>query len=194
MQPACLSLRVIPGATLRKPLLLMQPLYTYRPITAIEPTAPLRLTVPAHGLPGDWPTWVEGASQWSALNREKGREGFRIARVIDADTIEYNELNGTGQRAQGGQLVYQLPVDLTGITARLVIVPEQGKALELSTESGGLLIEGPGQLVLVISAAETGALTWAKGEYTLDITWSNGDVSRWLHGPVELSNGGCCHG
>jgi len=194
MQPACLSLRVIPGATLRSPMLLMQPTYTYRPIAAIEPTAPLRLTVPAHGLPGDWPTWIEGVSQWSALNRDKAREAFRIAQVLDADTLEYNELNGIDQRARGGQLVYQLPVDLTGITARLVITPEQGTALELTTENGGLLIAGPGQLVLVIAAADAAAMTWAKGTYTLDITWSNGEVSRWLHGPVELSNGGCCHG
>ncbi len=194
MQPACLSLRVIPGATLRKPLLLMQPTYSYRPIANIEAVAPLRLTVPAHGLPGDWPTWAEGVNNWSDLNRDKGRQAFRIARVIDENTIEYNELNGIGQRATGGQLVYQLPVDLTGISARLIIVPEQGPPLELTTENDGLQIVGPGQLVLVLTDGQTAAITWSKAEYTLDITWSNGDVSRWLHGPVELSNGGCCHG
>ncbi|SHM76400.1 hypothetical protein [Phytopseudomonas punonensis] len=194
MQPACLSLRVIPGATLRKPLLLLQPTYTYKPIEAFEQSAPLRFSVPAHGLPGDWPTWIEGSTGWSGLNKDKVREAFRVARVIDENTLEYNELNGLDQSARGGQLVYQLPVDLTGIRARLVIVPEQGPPMELTTENNGLLIAGLGQLVLVLTDGQTAAITWSKAEYTLDITWSNGDVSRWLHGPVELGNGGCCRG
>lgn len=193
MQPACLDLPVTKGATLRKPLLLMQPTYTYRPITLIEPTAPLRLTVPAHGLPGDWPTWVEGVNQWSALNREKGREGFRIARVIDADTIEYNELNGIGQRAQGGTLVYQLPVDLAGCRGVLLITPDAGQAIELTTENGGLAIAGLGRLLLEMTAEQTAVIDWSEARYNLDITFSDGSVQRWLQGRVTV-NGGCCHG
>ena len=87
MQPARLDLRVIQGATLRKPLLLMQPHYVYLPITAIQQTAPLRLTVPAHGMPDGWPCWLEGTAGWAQLNRDKLREPFRIGAVVDANTI-----------------------------------------------------------------------------------------------------------
>ncbi|YCH23167.1 hypothetical protein M1D96_06585 [Pseudomonas sp. D1-3] len=192
MQPACLDLPVTKGATLRKPLLLMQPAYTYRPITAIEQSAPLRLTVPAHGLTGDWPTWVEGSS-WSALNRDKGREAFRIAKRVDADTLEYNDLNGLGQRAQGGTLVYQLPVDLAGCSAVLLISPEVGQQIELTTENGGLAIAGLGRLLLEMTAAQSAAITWTEARYNLDITFSDGSVQRWIQGKVTV-NGGCCHG
>ncbi|UQY33828.1 hypothetical protein K8U54_19250 [Pseudomonas fulva] len=192
MQPACLDLPVTKGATLRKPLLLMQPTYTYRPITAIAQSAPLRLTVPEHGLPGDWPTWIEG-SNWSALNRDKGREGFRIAKRVDADTLDYNDLNGLGQRAQGGTLVYQLPVDLAGCRAVLLITPDAGQPIELTTENGGLAIAGLGRLLLEMTAAQTAAIDWAEARYNLDITFTDGSVQRWLQGKVTV-NGGCCHG
>lgn len=192
MQPACLDLPVTKGATLRKPLLLMQPVYTYRPIEAIEQSAPLRLTVPAHGLPGDWPTWVEGSS-WSALNRDKQREPFRIARAVDADALEYNDINGLGQRAQGGVLVYQPPVDLTGCSAVLLITPEAGQPITLSTDNGGLAIAGLGRLLLEMTAAQTAAIDWSEARYNLDITFTDGSVQRWLQGKVTLT-GGCCHG
>ena len=53
MTPARLVLDIIPGATLQQPLLLMQPTYTYKPIAEIQQSAPLRMTVPGHGLPGN---------------------------------------------------------------------------------------------------------------------------------------------
>ncbi len=192
MQPACLDLPVTKGATLRKPLLLMQPVYTYRPITAIQQTAPLRLTVPAHGLPGDWPTWIEGSS-WSALNRDKQREDPRVAKRVDADTVEYNEINGLGQRAQGGVLVYQLPVDLTGCTAVLLIIPVAGPPIELTTENGGLEITGPGRIMMEMTPAQTAGDALDGARFNFDITFSDGSVLRWWQGKVTI-NRGCCHG
>lgn len=193
MQPACLDLPVTKGATLRKPLLLMQPTYTYRPITAILPTAPLQLNVPEHGLPGDWPTWIEGVSQWSALNRDKAREPFRIAKPVDADTLEYNDINGLGQRATGGTLVYQLPVDLTGCSAELVITPEQGAEMVFSTANGGLAITGLGRLLLEMTAEQTATDGLDGARVKLDITFSDDSVQRWGHGKVTITRD-CCHG
>lgn len=187
MQPARLDLRVIQGATLRKLLLLMQPSYVYRPITAIQKTAPLRITVPDHGMPTGWPCWFEGVTGWGALNRDKQREPFRLAAVVDPDTIEINALNGRTQGASGGDLVYQPPVDLTGCTGELRILFAQGVSLTLSTANGGLVIEGPGRLLLVIKAAQVAGLTSKTGTYDLTLTMSNGDPLRWAEGVVSLS-------
>lgn len=187
MQPARLDLRVIQGATLRKPLLLMQPHYVYLPITAIQQTAPLRLTVPAHGMPDGWPCWLEGTAGWAQLNRDKLREPFRIGAVVDANTIEFNALNGKKQSASGGDLVYQPPVDLGGCTGELRILFAQGVSLTLSTGNGGLVIEGPGRLLLVITAAQVAGLTSKTGTYDLTLTMSNGDPLRWAEGVVSLS-------
>lgn len=187
MQPARLDLRVIQGATLRKPLLLMQPRYVYRPISAIQKTAPLRLTVPAHGMPADWPCWIEGASGWSALNRDKTRERFRIAAAVDADTLEFNDLNGKAQNATGGDLVYQAPVDLAGCTGELRMLFASGATLVLSTANGGLVIDGLGRLMLVITAAQVAGIASKTGTYDLTLTMSNGDPLRWAEGAVSLS-------
>ena len=188
MTPARLDLRIIQGATLRKPLLLMQPVFAYKPITTIQQTAPLRITVAGHGLPDGWPTWVEGSRGFAGLNRDKGRERPRLAKVIDADTLEYNELNGIGQAASGGQLIYRLPLDLTGASARMTIRSIAGtQLLALSTASGGLAIAGPGRLLLELSAEQTAALTWTQGLYDLELVMADGSVDRWAEGEATVS-------
>lgn len=192
MVPASLTLRVVPGATLRKPLLLMQPRFERIPITAIVPGPSLRVTVPSHLLQGAWPVWLTGTSL-PAINSDPQRARPRMALVVDDQTLEFNDIDGTGLMATGGRLVYQLPVDLTGCKARLVIAAGT-EQMEFTTENGGLTVSGPGRLALRIGADKTAAMTWEKGSYSLDITWSNGDVDRWLHGEVIVSNGGCCDG
>jgi hypothetical protein len=188
MTPARLDLRINQGATLRKPLLLMQPVYQYKPITAIQQTAPLLIAAPAHGLVGEWPIWIEGVSGWGDLGRDKTREAFRLAKVVDADTLELNSLNGTGRTASGGMIVYQPPVDLTGCAARMSIRDANGALLlDLTTESGRLVIAAPGRLIITLTAAETTAITWQKGRYDLELTMSNGDVTRWVEGEVMVS-------
>ncbi|TLX65061.1 hypothetical protein DN820_01740 [Stutzerimonas nosocomialis] len=190
MQPARLDLPIIPGETLRKPFWLLQPIFEYRPISVIEQSAPLRLTVPTHGLHADWPVWIEGVDRWSNLNRDKLREPFFMALRIDDSTLELNEFNGIGKNASGGMLVYRPGVDLAGVTGRLTI---RGRAtIELTTENGGLVIEGVGQLLMVLTA-EQSALITPGSTYDLDLTMSNGDVLRWLRGDVVIDRGGC-HG
>jgi hypothetical protein len=192
MQPSRLDLPLIRGATNRKPLWLMQPQFVSPspPITEIQHTAPLRMIVPNHGLTGPWPVWVRGVAGGS-LNREPGREAFYMPDVIDADTLEFNALDGVDLRATGGRITYQLPVDLTGCTGRLMLCGP-GLSLELTTENGGLVIEGLGLMMIVITAAQSTALGWQRGTYSLDLTMSDGDVIRWLSGDVSVSGG--CHG
>ncbi|WAC45569.1 hypothetical protein OU997_05200 [Pseudomonas sp. SL4(2022)] len=188
MQPARLDLRIIQGATLRKPLLLMQPVYRYKPITTIQARAPLLLTVEAHDLNGEWPIWIEGVIGWSELSRDKTRQPFHLAKVVDANTLELNAFNGTGRNATGGMVVYQPPVDLTGCTARMFIRDAASELLlELTAENDRLVIAAPGRLIITLTAAETAAITWAQGRYDLELTMSNGDVTRWAEGEVVVS-------
>jgi hypothetical protein len=193
MQPARLVLDIIPGATLQQPLLLMQKTYTYKPITAIQQTAPLLMTVPDHGLPGEWMTWAEGI-QGGNLNLDKLTSVGRMTRVIDADTVEFNDINGRSLRATGGDLVYQLPVDLTGMGIRAVIRGEGADPIVL-TLGAGLTVIGLGQLLLELTPEQTAAIGWTHGEWELELTYTDGRVERWLHGEVVVTEGGgCCHG
>lgn len=83
--------------------------------------------------------------------------------------------------------MYQPPVDLGGCTGELRILFAQGVSLTLSTANGGLVIEGPGRLLLVITAAQVAGLTSKTGTYDLTLTMSNGDPLRWAEGVVSLS-------
>ncbi len=194
MTPARLDLPIIPGATLQQPLLLMQPTYTYKPITAIQQTAPLKMTVPGHGLPGEWMTWCEGVQQGQGLNLDKATAVGRMTRVVDADTVEFNDINGLQLKASGGVLVFQLPVDLTGMVPRVEIRGDGADPIVL-TLGDGLNVTGLGQLLIVLTPEQTAAITWTRGEWDLDLTYTDGRVERWLRGEVVVnSGGGCCHG
>ena len=194
MQPARLDLPIIPGATNRKPLYLLQPRWERRAITEIQRTPSLLLTVTGHDLPAEWPCWVEGVSGWSALNRQPPQQAPWMVGVVDADTVEINALNGAEQNGRGGWLVYQPGVDLTDATAVLTLTGP-GYTLELTTANGGLQVLGVGRLLIVLTPEQSAGLPLSGVTYTLDINWSNGDVDRWLDGPVTVRRGGghgCC--
>lgn len=89
----------------------------YMPIQAVPSVAPVRLTVPGHGMPDGWPFDISCVPRPDELN---GRD--YIARVIDADTIEINELLGACWRtwSSGGIVSYQKPEDVTGWQARSI--------------------------------------------------------------------------
>ncbi|QEY75160.1 hypothetical protein [Pseudomonas denitrificans (nom. rej.)] len=190
MQPACLPMRLIRGATYRDTRRLMQPPKEYRPLTAISATAPVRLTVPAHGLAGDWLAWVIGTTGLPDLNREPPRQLPHRVEVIDADTLEINGVSGAGLKPVpgSGQLIYQPPVDLIGATAHLVIREREeggGQLLEL-TMGSGITSTAPGTLAVEIDADTTQAITWTTGWYHLEVTFADGTVSRFFRGPVTV--------
>ncbi|MDH0082750.1 hypothetical protein [Stutzerimonas stutzeri] len=186
MQPAKLDLHIVQGSTLSDTLRLMQPRYEYRPITALG-GSPLHLTVD-HGLPGNWLAWVEGVSNMQGVNRSTRERPHRVT-VVDESTLEINALSAFGLNPTGGQLIYKPPVDLTGAKARMQIRAGLGGALllELTTETGGLAITGPGTLTRFLSAAQTAALAWAEAVYDLEVEYADGTVQRYLQGSVTVS-------
>lgn len=194
MQPACLDLPIIPGATNRKPLFLLQPRWERRAITEVQKTPSLQLTVPGHDLPAEWPCWVEGVSGFTALNRQPPQQAPWMVGVVDPDTVEINALNGAEQNGRGGWLIYQPGVDLTDAAAVLTLTGP-GYTLELTTANGGLQVLGVGRLLIVLTPEQSAGMPLSGVTYTLDINWSNGDVDRWLDGPVTVRRGGghgCC--
>ena len=183
MEPARLDLSIAHGSPWRKQLKIMQPIYEYKPITSINKTAPLTLTV-EHDLPLErWPVWVE-ASTSSALNTDKSRERARMVRAIDPQTVEINGINGHSIKATGGYLVYQLPVDFTGCTASMVFSGANDD-IEL-TESAGLSI-GLGYINAELTAEQAQLLT-NSSTYKLWVTHPNGDKIPWLCGGVSIND------
>ncbi|EPM7285131.1 TPA: hypothetical protein ACKQBO_001087 [Pseudomonas aeruginosa] len=93
MTPACVPLRVERGATFRDTMRIMQPSLVYRPITQIAPTAPVRLTIPGHGLPDTWLAWIDGVQGMPELNRARLRQLPHRVASIDDNTVEINLLS-----------------------------------------------------------------------------------------------------
>lgn len=81
------------------------------------------------------------------------------------------------------------PIDITGFAAALQARDRHGALmLDLSTDNGGITVDGPnGRLSVSGSPAVTGAVT-ASGVYELEMTTSAGDIYRVISGlvvPVE---------
>lgn len=189
MQPARLDLPIIQGTTYRDTVRLMQPEFSYLPITAIAATpSGVRLTV-EHGLAGDWPVWVRGVTGMPDLNRDPRAALPWRAKRIDASTLEINALSGTGLQPRGGELVYKLPVDLTGAAAAMRFTRD-GQELLTLTLGSGLASSAPGTITRLLTPAQTEQLG-ADWQYTLDVTFSDGTVTRYYQGgqQQECRNG-----
>uniref|UniRef100_UPI000EB2499D hypothetical protein n=2 Tax=Pseudomonas TaxID=286 RepID=UPI000EB2499D len=174
---------------------IMQPSLVYRPITQIAPTAPVRLTIPGHGLPGTWLAWADGVQGMPELNRARLRQLPHRVASIDDDTIEINLLSAVGLAPVGGQLIYQPPVDLAGAEVRMQIRDAPGGTVLMTLALGsGLDLAGAGTISREISASATAALEWSAAVYDVDVTYPDGTVHRYYSGPITVSHGGGCDG
>lgn len=180
MQPARLDLPVVPGTTYRDTMRLMQPVFVYKPITGIAAGEDgVRLTV-AHDLEGAWPVWVRGVTGLPDLNRDpRSSLPWRATRVDD-NVLEINALSGAGMRASGGELVYRPPVDLSGAQVSMRFTRE-GSELLVLTLGSGLESPEPGTVTRELTPSQTELLVGA-WQYTLDVTFSDGTVTRFYRG------------
>jgi hypothetical protein len=195
--PVEVDLEIEQGATFERTLRWECAPIVYRPITAATQTAPCRLTVPQHGVPDDWRvaiTGIKGMVQLNARNRVLRASDYFNATVIDADTIELNEVDaqGFGAYVGGGTLQYMTPHDLAGYTARMQIRAAIGASdvlLELTTENGRIAIDDAAKRIdLVVAAADTAAITWAGAVYDLELVSPGGEVLRPIFGKVTVSD------
>lgn len=116
MDAPIIDLCIPKGKTFEFGLMYASDLQVHIPIAAIPSLAPVRLTVPNHGMPDGWPFDIQSMRRPEQLVGE----GF-IATVIDANTIELNHLvAGTDWRPWTGDGVvsYLKPADIIGWSAR----------------------------------------------------------------------------
>jgi hypothetical protein len=192
MLPARLNqpLTMTKGGTFRQSFLLQQPVTRFRPVTTSKPSSPVELTVPNHGLLSGQPIWIEDVRLFVELN--KPRSGNPIyADVIDSDTLRLVDVSGAGKpRAQGGQIIYQRPVDLTGASARIeLVLPPPAVPPEIPEPAPSFDAEiDPeiGKITVLIPAGETAAMTWTRAKFRLWVTMSNGDVEPWIAGEIIM--------
>lgn len=149
----------------------------FKAITAITQTAPVNINATGHGVPEGWRVAVTNVKGMTEINAEannvKGRD-YHQATVIDANTIQINDINAAGFKAytSGGYLQYNTPVSMVGFTARMAIKDKVGGTvlLSLTTENAGIAIDTANNTItLTIAATATAALTWKTGVYDLEL-------------------------
>ena len=167
----------------------------YKPITAITQTAPVRITAPAHGLVEGWRAAVVGGKGMDELravpNEIKDRD-YHQATVIDADTIEFNDVNAAGFKAYGGgaHLQYNAPVELTGYVARLIVKDKVGGVtlFEMTTENSRVVLDPLlHTITLTVTATDLASQTWVKGVYELELESPSGVVTKLMSGAATVT-------
>lgn len=184
MTAPCIDLPIVRGKTFEYAFLYADDLLIYKPITGMPSAAPVRLTVPNHGIPEGWPVAVSGVRQPRELNTEAG--ALLFARVLDDSTIELNTVDAATLRpfVVSGSVVFNTPVDLTGWTARATVRERVGgqELLRWSTDTqdaGAQLITidvAHSAFILHIDAATTAALPWSRGVWEMEAIDPQGGV------------------
>lgn len=158
----------------------------YPVISAMVSTAPARLTVVEHGIPDGWPVRIACVKTPTELNTPE--ESWVYPKVIDADTLELNDVNAHCWRpfSGSGVLIVPKPADLTGWQCRAQVRNRIGGDLLYSWHSDPsenpdslILVDvALSQFVLTMSDVQSEALTWAKGVYDAEVIAPGGQVYK----------------
>lgn len=192
-----LDLVIIQGSTFHQVVRWEEKPVVWRAIQSVSNTAPVSIGCTGHGLVDGWRCVLESVKGPTELNRQsegdEPRESeWRKATVIDANTIEINDVNAASLRpyASGGYVRYNTPVGMSGYTARMSIKDKRGgtELLRLDTTSARIVIDNTAKTItLTVSAADTEDITWTKGVYDLEMVSPTGVVTPIMTGVVTVS-------
>ena len=179
-----LDICVRKGSSVRLPVRIETDVLTWAPISAIAQSAPAVITATGHGCPDGWRAAVVGAKGMTKINASlplRTRDLLRVT-VVDANTVNFNRVDSSGYRAytSSGSLVFYQPIDLSQYTsARLEVKDRVGgtQIVLLNTSNAGLEIDSANDtLWVVMSAAETAAITADSGVFDIELVAGSGAV------------------
>jgi len=165
---------------------------TRKAITAISlATGAPRLTIANHGIPDGWPAAVIKAGGMKQINAEnsppRGKD-FHTVKVIDTNTIEFNDMDSTGFSAYttGGFVWFKTPVNFAGYTARMDIKDKIGGTVLATTDVADTPLDiititqtpAESKLVVTINAVNTAGIAWSKGVTDLEMVSPLGVVTK----------------
>lgn len=183
------DLQIQRGATFRQPFLFQGTRPEFRVIEAFRRTAPVEIDVPGHGVPNDWPIWLEDVSGADASMISRPRPQIPVmSEAPTADTLVLPGTNGRSVSLSGGTVVFMPPIQFAaGTTAAMTFYDPAGELVLTLTEADGLTISEQGRIVAEISAAVTAGLLWDNATYELDITFPDATVQHFDMGSVIVN-------
>ena len=148
----------------------------YKTISAIQKSAPVRMTLNnTTGLLDGWRAAVTGVKDIDTEANKVKDKDYHAVTLIDATTIEINDINAVGFKTytSGGVLQFNTPLDLAGYDARLEIRNKKnGDTVLYSMTVTNKLIAIDNALktvTLYFDAVPFSDLTWKKGYYELEL-------------------------
>lgn len=159
-------------------------LQRYIPITAITMTETgVRLAATAHGMVDGWRFRVsrcKGLTRLNTVDEDHPRASdFFQAGVVDADTVEINSRNTTGDKPYtgGGILQYGVPMDLTGYAVRAQIrLSEKSSAVILDLGPYTTVDAGQYKIDFVVPDDITSAIPATSGVIAVELEDPSGSV------------------
>jgi len=189
-----MKLSIRKGSTFRWTLRPETAVQKYIPITAITMTETgVRITAAAHGMIEGWRcrvTRCKGLTRLNTVDEDHPRASdyFQVT-VIDADTVEINTQNTTGDKAYtgGGILQYGVPMDLTGCVVRAQIRPTAGSStLMLDLGLYATINAALARIDFVVPDEITSAVVGTNGVLSVELEDSAGGVITLPLIPVAL--------
>ena len=185
--PVKINFKLYQGSTFREVLRWESASKGYAPITAITKTAPVRITSPNHTIPEGWRVKIYGVGGMKEINNT---EEYRIVDGVEGNDITIGDINSAAYSTytSGGFLEYNIPVNLTGYTARMQIRPKLDSSTviaELTTANNGVIIGADKAIVLTIPATQTATFNFNTAVYSLELLKSL-EVVTFVTGNITL--------
>lgn len=183
-----LNITIRRGETVNLPIRVESDTVVYKSISAVQQSAPARLTVTGHGLTTGWRAGVMNVKGMTELNAVLGSDNLpkeselRRVTVVDPNTVEFNAVNAAGFKAyvSGGQLVYYAPRDLSlYLSARMQVKNKVGGTvlLQLTSVANELQIDTVNNaLWLRLTDEATALLTFTRGVFDIELLDGAGNV------------------
>jgi Ubiquitin-activating enzyme E1 FCCH domain len=191
---------IIQGATFNPVIRWGSGEIAFKAISGITKAAPAVVTCPTHDLVDNWPvsfTGVVGMKEVNAKTDPPGADDIKHVAIIDPNTVAIKRLSTAlfSTYTSGGYLRYNVPVDLTGFTARMYFRKNKKDAVPLMTldTDGGITINNTTKRIeIFISAVDTAAIVWKRAFYDLEmvagaLTDAGAIVNRILEGVITVS-------
>lgn len=188
--PVKLNFQIYQGGTFKQELRWESGTKEYVNITGISKTAPVVITAPNHNIPPGWRVKVSNVLGMKEINTDT----YYKATVQSSSLIELNDVVSLNYTAYtgGGVLEYNVPVDLTGYSAKLVVadsVSSTTPLYETTSQEGGVIINNQNSTItMTIPATATKDFTFSKALYELNLIIGN-EVIPFATGLVLLTKG-----
>lgn len=188
--PVKLNFQVYQGGTFKQVLRWESATKAYIPITGIAKSAPVAITVPLHNIPPGWRVKVLNAGGMKEINDDT----YHQATVITENLIELNDVVSLNYSpyTTGGVVEYNLPINLSGYTAKLTLadsINSTSPLYETNSQQGGVLLDNVNHTITInIPASVTKDFTFSKAIYELSLQLGT-EVIPFASGLIYLTKG-----